>query len=176
MKRVISIVSSESSRLGISAIAIIGAIVAVNVGANQYPSKPTINSGYGSSATAGYSNSSNYSKQTQLSNLKAKIEAGRSRHDELQRQLQPSIDELSSLDARMKSLNDEIETLDRRKPFQNQWDVDRYNARVNAYNNLLAQYRELVASKRGGLQVLSDLEEQDTTLVNQYNALLKGSK
>ncbi len=76
----------------------------------------------------------------------------------------------------MKSLNDEIETLDRRKPFQNQWDVDRYNARVNAYNNLLAQYRELVASKRGGLQVLSDLEEQDTTLVNQYNALLKGSK
>ena len=174
----------DRCHLGIAAIAIVGAIVAGNGNANQYPSRPTIssgysggsNSGYSGSSNTSYSNNSNYSKQTELSNLKSQIYAGRERHAELQKQLQPVIDQLSNLDDRMKTLKSEIESLDLQKPFRNQYDVDEYNARVDEYNNLLAQYRILLASNNTAIQNLSDLEGQDSALVSQYNALLKGSQ
>jgi hypothetical protein len=167
--------------LGIAAVAVIVAIIVGNVNAKQNPSGSTFNSGYRATGS-GYSQSNNpttrsnvdYSKQAQLANLKNKIEAGRARHAELETQLKPVIGEISTLKERMNALQAELDSLKLQKPFRTQHEIDYYNKQVDAYNALLGRARQLASS--ADFQALSNLEDLDTSLVNQYNALLKGNQ
>jgi len=176
--------SFDRLHLGLAVIAIIGAIVAGNSDALNLPgAKSTsgyrFNSGYNNNnLNSGYrtnSNSSGYSRQSQLSNLKSQIETGRTRHAQLKNQFQPVLDQLTSLNNQMKSLELEIDALDAQKPFRSQLAVQNYNNRVDRYNYLLAQSRQLYEANKAAIETLSDLEDRDTALVNQYNVLLKGN-
>ena len=91
----------------------------------------------------------------------------------LKTQIQPVIDELTSLNAQMQALNAELKSLDEQHNLGSQIDTDDYNAKVNAHNALLARQRALIAANRADLKTYDDLIDQDSALVKQYNALLK---
>ena len=94
----------------------------------------------------------------------------------LETQLQPVIEELTSLNARMKVLAAELKSLDAKKEAGFPIDIDYYNAKVETHNALLAKERALIAANSSDLKTYNDLVEQDSVLVKQYNALLKSSQ
>ena len=114
-----------------------------------------------------------YSHTTQMSSLKARIEAGRSRMSMLEVQLQPVIDELTTLNARMEALASELKSLDRQRNAGIQIDIDDYNAKVDTHNRLLGRHRALIAASSTDLQLYEELVEKDKALVAQHNALLR---
>ena len=83
------------------------------------------------------------------------------------------MDELKSLSERMKRLKAELSSLDERNSSGSSANIAYYNSKVDAHNGLLARHRSLFSANSVDLQTLEDLEKQDSTLVNQYNALLK---
>ena len=113
------------------------------------------------------------SQSSQLSALKARIDSGRSRMAELKTQLQPVIDEITSLNAQMETLKAELKSLDEQQKSGLQIDIDDYNAKVKTHNGLLAKHRALIAANSTDLKAYDDLVDQDSVLVKQYNALLK---
>jgi hypothetical protein len=113
------------------------------------------------------------SQDSQLSELKARIDSGRSRMALLRTQLQPVTEEITSLNARMEALGAELKSLDEQQKAGNQADIDEYNAKVKTHNALLAKQRALIAGNSNNLQAYNDLVDQDKLLVKQYNALLK---
>jgi hypothetical protein len=112
-------------------------------------------------------------RNSQLANIKSEIEAGRSRHTVLEKQLQPVVDELGSLNERMKRLTAVLDSLKEGNAARGSPDVTYYNSQVDVYNGLLARYRALISANKADLDALDNLEKQDSTLVDRYNALLK---
>jgi molecular chaperone DnaK len=153
---------------------IIGSIISSENGSTNASSTFRTNSApsFGSTSVPGLTPSS-APRSSQLSNLKAQLDAGRARHAALERQLQPVIDELNSLAERIKGLKTELASLDEREKLGESIDTADYNARVDAHNSLLSRYRALLSANSADLQTLDDLEKQDSILVSQYNALLK---
>jgi hypothetical protein len=113
------------------------------------------------------------SRKTQLSSLKAQIEAGRSRMSMLESKLQPVMDELNTLNARMKPIASELKSLKRQHDAGLQIDIDDYNEKVNTHNDLLNRHRALIAVNSSDFQLYDELAEKDKVLVAQYNALVK---
>jgi hypothetical protein len=91
----------------------------------------------------------------------------------LKAQLQPVLDEITSLNSQMEALKAELKSLDELQKAGNQIDVDDYNAKVKTHNGLLAKQRALIAANRMDLKTYDDLVDEDAVLVKQYNALLK---
>jgi hypothetical protein len=87
--------------------------------------------------------------------------------------LQPVIDELTSLDERINRLKTDLSSLDERQRLQGSIDIASYNARVDVHNGLIVRRRTVFSANSSDLRILVDLENQDSALVNQYNALLK---
>lgn len=119
------------------------------------------------------SGSAPVTQDSQLSELKARIDSGRARMAPLEAQLKPVIDELTSLDAQMEGLNSDLKSLDEQQKAGVQIDIDDYNAKVKTHNALLAKIRALVAANKSDLKTYNDLNDQDSALVKQYNALVK---
>jgi hypothetical protein len=157
--------------LGVAAAAVLLIILNImitsgkNSGSSYSPSKGT---GYRSTVQ-----SNNYSRQSLLSDLKARIDAGRARLNMLESQLQPVTDELGSLNARMETLASELKSLDRQHTAGLRIDTDDYNAKVVTYNALLSRHRALLAANSSDFQLYKELAQQDKDLVAQYNALLR---
>ena len=110
---------------------------------------------------------------TQLSELKARIDSGRSRGEMLKRKLEPVIEQLTSLNAKMDALDAELKALDEQQKAGLRINVRNYNTKVKAYNTLLKKQQALIAANRADLQAYDDLVKQDSDLVDQYNALIK---
>ena len=157
--------------LGIAATVILAMIVTSSFSRQDsnvsYP--PSANGSTQSSPTS----SAPISRRSQLSALKARIDAGRSQMAVLKSQLQPVIDEITSLDTQMEPLKADLKSLDEQQKAGVQIDIDGYNATVKTYNSLLAKQRALIAANRTDLKTYGDLGDQDSALVKQYNALLK---
>jgi len=111
-----------------------------------------------------------YSRTTQLSNLKARIDAGRSRISILKVQLQPVFDERDALDKRMKAIASVLTVLDGQHSAGIQIDIGDYNEKVDTYNGLLSRYRAIIAAN-SDFQLYQEMIKQDELLVAQYNAL-----
>jgi hypothetical protein len=109
----------------------------------------------------------------ELSALKARIDSGRSQMAVLKTQLQPVIDEITSLNSQMVTLKAELKSLDEQQKAGVRIDIDDYNAKVKAHNALLAQQRALIAANKTDLKTYDDLQDQDSVLVKQYNTLVK---
>jgi hypothetical protein len=155
---------------------IIGSIISSDKGSYASPATFRSNSApaFGTpSPPSPTPNSASSSRSSQLSKLKAQIDAGRSRHAVLEKQLQPVIDQLTSLDERIKSLKADLSSLDGRPRLQGSIDIASYNARVDVHNSLIARHRALFSANSANLKTLVDLENQESALVDQYNALLK---
>lgn len=113
-------------------------------------------------------------QSSQLSDLKARIDSGRLQMTQLKTQLQPVLDDLTRLSSQVKVIKTELDLLDeQQKAGIIQINVDDYNAKVKAHNALLAKQQALVTANKSDLDAYDDLVEQDSTLVKQYNALLK---
>jgi len=167
--------------LGLALAAIVGAFVVGNIDTG-----PSSSSSFGSSSSNRVSSpaptwSSNNTAATvpynsvnsQLSNLKAQIEAGRSRQATLVKQLQPVMDELENLKEQIQQLKTELGALDQTHNLRTPIDVASYNSRVDVHNSLVARQKALFLANKADLQALDDLEKQDSVLVDHYNALLK---
>lgn len=113
------------------------------------------------------------SSTTQLSSLKARIEAGRSRISMLEEQLQPVGARLNSLNARIDALASQLKLLDRQHNAGLEIDIDDYNAKVNIHNQSLREHRALIAAHSSDFQLYDKLAEEDKVLVAQYDALLR---
>jgi chromosome segregation ATPase len=117
--------------------------------------------------------SNDYSRQSRLSDLKARIDAGRARLNMLKSQLQPVTDELGSLNARIETIASELKSLDRQHSAGLRIDIDDYNKKVDTYNGLLSEHRALIAANSSDFQLYEELARQDKDLVAQHNALLR---
>jgi predicted nucleic acid-binding Zn-ribbon protein len=117
--------------------------------------------------------SNNHSRQSRLSDLKARIDAGRTRLNMIESRLQPVTNELGSLKGRLETLASELKSLDRQHNAGLQIDIDDYNAKVKTHNALLSEHRALIAANSSDFQLYEELARQDKELVAQYNALLK---
>jgi hypothetical protein len=156
--------------VGIAVTAIVAMIVIGAISSNQ-----TSDSSYTPQSSPSYNStdSSTTSQSSQLTELKARIDSERARMAPLEAQLKPVIDELTSLDAQMESLNSDLKSLDEQQKAGVQIDIDDYNAKVKTHNALLAKIRALVAANKSDLKTYNDLNDQDSALVKQYNALVK---
>jgi len=154
--------------LGIAITGIVAMILIGMISSSQNPSSPY------TPPTSNDSDSAASSPQSsQLSDLKARIESGRSRMTILKTELQPTIEKLTTLNARMDALAAELKSLDEQQKAGLQINISDYNAKVKAYNALLKKRRALIAANRTNLQTYDDLLKQDSVLVDQYNALLR---
>ena len=155
--------------LGVVAASIFAGMLTIGINSNQ-------NSGatHLSSPRAPSTDRNNYEpRKTQLSNLKTRLEAGRSRMEKLESQLQPVIDKLTALESGMQTMTSELKSLDRQHNDGINIDIEAFNAKVNSYNKLLIRYRDLKSSISDDLDLYKKLAEEDKTLVAQYNALLR---
>ena len=121
-------------------------------------------------------NSGSSDNQARLATIKSQIDSGRTRIADLKIDLGPVIDELTSLKERMDPLDSELNALDRRRKAGESIDIDDFNSKVETYNSLVGRRRALFNAHSADLQNYEDLEKQDSTLVDQYNALLKGAR
>jgi septal ring factor EnvC (AmiA/AmiB activator) len=113
------------------------------------------------------------SQSAELSNLKARIESSRSSIAMLKQQLQPGLEEITSLDVRIETLTAELKSLDEQHKAGRQIDINGYNAKVKAHNALLSRRRFLMIANRNDLEAYDDLIKQNSVLIKQYNALLR---
>ena len=91
----------------------------------------------------------------------------------LESTLQPVIDELNTLSARLKPITSELDSIKRRHDAGLQIDIDDYNEKVNTHNGLLNRHKALIAVNSRDFQLYDELAKKDKVLVAQYNALLK---
>jgi chromosome segregation ATPase len=121
-------------------------------------------------------NSGSSDNQSKLAAIKSQIDSGRSRIANLKIELDPVIDELTSLKTQMEPLDAELKELDRQRKAGESINIDEFNSKVDTYNSLVARRRALFNAHSSDLQTYEDLEKQDSSLVDQYNALLKGAR
>jgi len=155
--------------MGIMLAAIVGLIIYVNL--TDPPS-----TGNSTASTTNYTTQTSYASNddsTQLTDLKARIEAGRSRMAVLEANLKPVNDELNSLQPHIDTLRTELNELDNEDKAGIQIDITGYNAKVKIYNRLLTQYKTLFAANSADFKEYNDLLKQDGVMVDRYNALVK---
>lgn len=124
-----------------------------------------------SSTSAGSSDN-----EPRLASIKSQIDSGRARIADLKLELDPVIDELTSLKNRMEPLDSELQSLDVQRKAGESIDIDAFNSKVETYNSLVARRRALFNAHTADLEAYQELEKQDSALVDQYNALLKGAR
>lgn len=124
-----------------------------------------------SSTSAGSSDN-----EPRLARIKSQIDSGRARIADLKLELDPVIDELTSLKSRMEPLDSELKSLDVQRKAGESIDIDAFNSKVETYNSLVARRRALFNAHSADLETYQELEKQDSALVDQYNALLKGTR
>jgi hypothetical protein len=110
---------------------------------------------------------------SELADIKSRIDAGRARMETFKAQLDPVITETSTLKDQMNPLEAELKSLDERRKAGEPIDIDGYNSKVKSYNELLRRRRALLAANHNDIEAYQDLIKQDSTLVAQYNALLR---
>ena len=117
------------------------------------------------------SSSQSTSETSELSDLRKRIEAGRTRMTALETQLQPVSDELDSLTARIKPLEAEIKALDQQHAEGMEIDRDRRNSLYNEYEPLFKRRRALFEANSSDFKVLDDLGKADKEMMEQWKAL-----
>ena len=141
---------------------------------NPPPTTSTYNPPTTNSPTTTYTPStSTRTRNSQLSGLKTQIESGRSRHAALTSKLQPVMNELKALNDRMEALQRTLAALDEKRKLNIPIDIRNYNSQVEGYNQALRRSQALYSSNKIDLDTLTDLEKQDSRLVDQYNTLVK---
>jgi hypothetical protein len=166
--------------LWIAIIAIAAVIIGGVINSDKTSSSSSARFGNNSPSNFGTTSSPSFkpsaapsSRNSQLSSLKAQIDAGRTRHAVIEQQLQPVVTQLARMKEQLNSLKTELEALDESEKRGQTIDLENYNNEVNVHNALLARYQALLSTNRADLETLDKLEKQDSALVNQYNALLK---
>lgn len=153
--------NADRWHLGIAAAAI-AVLLVCGISSSQNSASSYVSS----SASTAYS-----SQVSQISDLKARIDSGRSRITMLETKLKPAIDELTTLKNQMEPLAVDIKALNDQHKAGMSIDVDGYNSKVDTYNSLLSRQRALTAANSTDYQTYEDLLKQDSALVAQYNAL-----
>ncbi len=110
---------------------------------------------------------------SELSNLKTEIDSGRTRIETLKIRVQPVLEQLQGMDQRLDPMRAAIDGIKQQHDAGSKVDVDEYNTKVRAYNALLRHRRALFAANEGDLTTYKQLIDQDSNLVDQYNARLK---
>jgi len=110
---------------------------------------------------------------TQATVLKSQIDSDRSAIDLLKRKLQPVLDDLQKLKARMDSLDSELKSVDQKHQSGIPIDIGAYNKKVTIYNDLLKKYNDIVSLNADDLKRYDDLLSKDSAMVEQYNSLIK---
>jgi hypothetical protein len=110
-------------------------------------------------------------QSSQLSELKVRIDSGRSRITMLETKLKPAFDELNILKTQMEPLASELKSLDDKRKAGIYIDISDYNSKVDRYNSLLSRQRSLIAANSTDFQTYDDLVKQDSELVARYNAI-----
>jgi TolA-binding protein len=111
------------------------------------------------------------SSYAQLSDLKARIESGRSRLTMLETQLKPVDEEITGLNSRIKSLATDLKTLAEQNKSGHH--IDEYNSKRTTYLSLVDRQNYLVGYIANDVKTRNALWQQDNILVDEYNALLK---
>jgi hypothetical protein len=159
--------NADRWHLGIVAAVLVGLIFSSMINSSQN----STGSSYAPAATS--SNGSVSTTRSQLSDLKARIDSGRSQSAALKTQLLPVIDELTRLNGRIEALATELKSLAEQHKAGLEIDIHDYNAKVKTHNALLSKHRVLLTANKNDLHIYEDLEKQDSVLVEQYNSLLK---
>jgi hypothetical protein len=142
--------------LWIVIIAIAAFIIGGAINSDKTSSSSSTRFGNNSPSNFGTTSSSS-SRSSQLSSLKAQIDAGRSRHATLKKQLQPVMDELTSLNEQMKRLKTELESLDESQRLGQSINISNYNYKVDVHNNLLARSRALFSADSADIETFENL-------------------
>jgi hypothetical protein len=124
-----------------------------------------------SSSYASPASQSTDSNDAQLSGLRSRIEAGRTRMHALEAQLQPVSDEMDSLTARIKPLEAEIKALDQQHAEGLEVDRDRRNSLYDEYEPLFKRRRSLFDANSSDFKTLDDLDKADKEMMEQWKAL-----
>ena len=159
--------------LGISIAAVSAFIVLCVAAPSQNARTP-----YHPPSTPSYYNPPAYTppanpNQARLSDLKTRIDSGRTQLAVLNSQLDPVAAEFTSIDGKMTALSSDLKMLDDQNKSGIQIDTDIYNAKVAEYNALLERRKALYAANSADIQTHDNLLKQDAALVEEYNALLK---
>jgi chromosome segregation ATPase len=104
------------------------------------------------------------SNDAQLSALRSRIEAGRTRITALETQLQPAIDELDEVGWPHETVAAEIKSLDQQHAEGVAIDIDDRNSKVDEYDRLLQEKRALISANKSDIRPMDDLENQDASL------------
>jgi hypothetical protein len=161
---------AECWHFGISALLVIGLTVAGILSSSSSAASPSYN------ATPRYEQPSASPESSELADLKAQIDSGRSKLTTLQAQLQPVLDEIKELDSKREGIAAELKELSDQQKAGIEINIEDYNAKVNAHNALLRRRRALVGANKADLDSYVELEKQDSALVDKYNTLLKATR
>lgn len=131
------------------------------------PPRPT------GTASSSYTPPVPVTQNSPLSVLKQRIEAGRRRSAILKTKLDPVFKELASLSTQRATLKSELNALDRDQQDGIEIDLDDYNQKVNAFNDLNTNSQILYATDSSDIELYDYLISQDSILVEQYNSSLK---
>ncbi len=130
---------------------------------------PSQQSTYQASAPGTTSDAS--SSSAARSDLKAQIDAGRTRIDTLKQELEPVANEMGTLKTQIQDLDSQIKTLDDQKSSGESIDIDDYNSKVNRYNGLISRRKSLYTEHQASFDEYQELMKKDNELIAQYNAL-----
>ena len=145
-------------------------LIAVFYGmANSNTGTPSQQSIYQTSAASTTYEAS--SSNTTRSELKAQIDAGRTRIDTLERELEPAANEMGTLKGQIEDLDSQIKMLDDQKSSGESIDPDDYNSKVIRYNGLLSRRKSLYTEHKASFVECQELLKKDDELIAQYNAL-----
>ena len=122
-------------------------------------------------ASSGEGSSEVSSNDAQLSDLRSRIEAGRTRRTALETQLQPVTDEIDSLTARIKPMEAEIKALDQKHAEGMAIDTDRRDSLFDEYDRLFKRRRALFDANSNDFKAMDDLEKADKDMMEQWKAL-----
>jgi chromosome segregation ATPase len=161
---------SHRWHLGIAAAGVIAILISFGISSDH-----NTTAAYARSAGSTYSSNDKTltSPSPELPDLQSRIDSGRSRIEALKSQLQPVIDEMNNLDARMEHLAADLKTSKEQHDAGIKIDINDFNAKVRSYNALVRKRRALFDANSSDLQTYNDLRKQDSVLVDRYNALLK---
>lgn len=145
-------------------------LIAVLYGMATSNSSPTSQSSI-YQPTASSTTSDPASSDATRNDLKAQIDAGRTRIEALKLELEPVANEMGTLKSQIQDLDSQMKTLDDQKSSGESIDIDDYNAKVNRYNGLVSQRKLLYTEHKASFDEYEDLLKKDDVLIAQYNAL-----
>jgi hypothetical protein len=111
------------------------------------------------------------SNDTELSELRQRIEAGRSEMTDITDRLKPVMDELSTINDRVTFLKSEIDDLKQQEESGTEIDTDHYNSIVDDYNGWLSRKQALIEENKTDLDRLDTLQKADDVMLQRWKAL-----